>query len=335
MIAVLLALALQVDSPSPSPTATPTSTPRSVPTAKPLPKPTPPYLTAPKGWTRLKSSPRSGPFSGSAGAWERYTELRGNEEILVASGFGGGLSARDVSRVDRQFETMVENTHVVSEHARMLCGGTVPGWESVSRQAPRLGSRTYVVIFAADAHAIYSVRYDWESAYPADPVALASLHSFCPTRERYAPKTAARSAIAPPPTWIASDVSPLYHTKAGSMQLYIGPKAGGLPQEIMVERIDSPAGVDPNVDRDISGMVLQSIGNSSHTIVSKRGIALCDGDGWMVEVHATFYGHGIVDVSVYSFGAPYTYAAVYRRAASTPASPAAIKAIASLCPSKA
>lgn len=329
MIGLLLALVLQADSPAPS--ATPSPTPRAVPTARPLPQPTPPYVIAPKGWARIPFPPhRSAADYPRIAGWTRFTD-RGEESIVVRRIYSSGRTAQGIARQESElYIGRPGYPTLLSSKARALCGGTVPGWEVISRDGTGLGSHTTDMLYAADSLKGYTVEYRRESAYPPDRQAVVALRSFCPTRARITSAAIVRSAIVVPHSWSPEDVSFAYHAPAGSMTLYRIPYDD---QVIMVMRLDSPYGVSADVNADID-VGLAHMAPGSYTVLSRRALQLCDGDGWLVEVRRSLPHEVTRDTVVFHFGAPSTYVAVYRRGASSRTIVPAIKAVSTLCPPK-
>jgi len=331
VIGLILAVALQVDAPSPSPSAMPSPTARPAPTAKPLLQPTPPYLIGPKGWLTIPyPAHRSAANFPRVGGWTRYTD-RGEETIVVTRFYSSGRTAQGLAQHDgAMYVGRGGYPTMISSRPHPLCGGTVPGWEVVSRQGDGVGSHTMDMLYAVDSVRGYTAEYYRESAYPPDPQAVVALRSFCPTHARILTATVVRGAIVVPSSWVPEDVSLTYHLPAGSAMLYSIPYDG---QAIMVFREDSPDGVSADVNADID-YAIRHMGKDPYTIVSRKAIQLCDGDGWIVDVRWTEPRHDYLETIVFHFGAPDTYVAIYRRSASSRTLTPAIKAVSSLCPPK-
>lgn len=259
--------------------------------------------------------------------------MRGEEDVIVSQLYSTGRTAEGIARSSTMFYRGGDSPTVVSSKAHSLCGGTVPGWETTVTSGAGVGSHTTDTIYAVDGVKGYKVEYYRESAFPPAPEAVAALRSFCPTRARVVTATIARAAIVPPPSWRVEDLSLSYRLPPGAATLYSAPFATGGDQVILVLRQPTPDGVSADVVADID-RALNSVGKEPYKILSNRGIELCDGDGWIVDVRRIAPRRDAFETWVFHFGAPNSYVAIYRRFGSSPALPQAIKAISTLCPPK-
>jgi hypothetical protein len=267
------------------------------------------------------------------GVWSRSDDKGDEESVIVDVSPSGGLTARGYAQMRAAGDG--DGARVVASRSHALCGGSVLGWEVLTRHGTGIYARTSDEIFAVDERNAYRVEYDRESAFPSSPGAIASLRSFCPTRANVTRATVTRGAIVTPPSWHAFDVSSRYRGKSGSAILYLPPSGRNGGDTIMLFRNSSPDGVDPDVDADIK-YALDVMTPGAYTILSKRGVTICDSgnDGWEVEARMPFRNRIFRTVVVFSFGSPYSYSAIYSHPESEKVNPIEIKTVESLCPGR-
>ena len=257
------------------------------------------------------------------GVWSRFNALGGEESVIVDELPSGGLTAQGIAQA--RGGTSGGGSRIVASRSHPLCGGTIRGWEVVSTTGSGAYAQTVDEIFAVDASTAYRVEYERAGVSTPSAGAVAALRSFCPTQANVTKAVVTRGAIVTPESWHAFDVSSRYHRPSGSAIMYAPPSGSRVREAVILFRQDSPDGVNPDVDADIKYSLDFAAGKEPYTILSQRGVTLCDSgnDGWEVVTRVQGRHVATVRTTVFAFGSE-----------DESANPDAIRAIESLCPGR-